>query len=64
MVDENVFEQDIQWLQDECRHNGLPVQPEETEEQFAEWVAKVCSDTGNEEQARIDVFYEMYLKEK
>ena len=64
MADENVFEQDIQWLQDECRKYGLPVQPEETEEKFAEWVAKVWSDTHDTDKARIDVFFEMYLKEK
>ena len=64
MADENVFEQDIQWLQDECKRNGLPVQPGKTEEKFAGWVANVWSDTGDGEQARIDVFYEMYLKDK
>ena len=64
MADENVFEQDIQWLQDECRKYGLPIQPGKTEEKFAEWVAKIWSDTHDTEQARIDVFFEMYLKEK
>ena len=61
MADENVFEQDIQWLQRECKRNSFPVQPEETEEQFAEWVAKVWSDNNDTEQARINTFNEMFL---
>ena len=64
MADENVFEQDIEWLRYECRKYGLPVQPGETEEKFAEWVAKIWGDTGNGEQARIDVFDELFIKEK
>ena len=64
MADENVFELDIEWLQRECKRNCLPVQPDETEEQFAEWVSKIWSDTGNGEQARINVFHELFIKEK
>ena len=62
MPDVNVYETDIEWLQAEAKRFGLGIQPVEAEDAFADCVAERWMETGDADEAREDIFYQMFIE--